>query len=346
MDQPLALGACTPQIAPSGPPPTLPDPPPSRQKPPPPPPDPPHRPSQNPPPKPTSKLPMVAGNLHSLISQSLASLSDLVPAASPAGVSPVLNANYPPTNRWWDAIFGGGGGARKMVGMPREPTARLCTGIASPAITSLRVGCRCGCCTPPPLLREQHHFQSNNRCCFRIFWYLARLPPGWGCQGRGWGGWATGNMGGDGGSREEPLGSRRQAASASLGLSTPSKTKQGCRQHREDLIPRGTLSLRRAVWVTFPEDRRNRAAYIHTFFTYRLPPPSHTTFFSYLIDIPLFGPLCFTNGAFDSVPDAVWAHKMVVVEEPPLILFLGTPRRQGLCSHSALFWAPEKGGVR
>ena len=105
-------------------------------------------------------------------------------------------------------------------------------------------------------------------------------------------------------------------------------------------------ALRRAVWVTIPEDKQNSAAYIHTFFTYRLPPPPHTSFFSYLIDLPLFGPLSFTNGAFDSVPNAVWAHKMVVVEEPPLILFPGPPRRQGLCSHSALFWVPEKGGVR
>ena len=52
------------------------------------------------------------------------------------------------------------------------------------------------------------------------------------------------------------------------------------------------------------------------------PPPRH---FFLLFDcyIPLFGPLSFTNGAFDSVPNAVWAHKMVVVEEPPLILFPG-----------------------
>ena len=64
------------------------------------------------------------------------------------------------------------------------------------------------------------------------------------------------------------------------------------------------------------------------------PPPPHTAFFSYLIDIPPFGPLSFTNGAFDSVPNASWAHKMVVVEEPPLILFLGltlgTPKTAGV----------------
>ena len=55
--------------------------------------------------------------------------------------------------------------------------------------------------------------------------------------------------------------------------------------------PMGTLSLRRlrralrhAVWVTRPEDRRNSAAYIHTFFTYRLPPPLHTHHFFLLFD--------------------------------------------------------------
>ena len=52
---------------------------------------------------------------------------------------------------------------------------------------------------------------------------------------------------------------------------------------------RGTISRRRlwralqhTVWVIIPEYRRNTAAYIHTFVTYRLPPPP-TTFFSYLI---------------------------------------------------------------
>ena len=116
------------------------------------------------------------------------------------------------------------------------------------------------------------------------------------------------------------------------------------------LVGIGNAFPANAVWVTIPEYRRNSAAYIHTFVTYRLPPPTHHFFLLFDCYIPLVGPLSFTNGAFDSVPNAVWAHKMVVVEEPPLILFpgltLGTPRRQGLCSHSALFWAPEKGGVR
>ena len=73
---------------------------------------------------------------------------------------------------------------------------------------------------------------------------------------------------------------------------------------------------------------------IHTHIFYIPFNPPHTTFFSYLIDIPLFGPLSFTSGAFDSVPNAVWAHKMVVVEEPPLILFpgltWGTPKTAGV----------------
>ena len=106
-----------------------------------------------------------------------------------------------------------------------------------------------------------------------------------------------------------------------------------------DIVPQGTLSLRRAlrrpVWVTIPEYRRNSAAYIHAFVTSCLPPPPHTTFFL-LFDcyIPFFGPLSFRNGAFDSVPNAGWAHNMVVVEEPPLILFpgltLGTPKMAGV----------------
>ena len=62
--------------------------------------------------------------------------------------------------------------------------------------------------------------------------------------------------------------------------------------------------------------------------------PTHHFFLLFDCYIPLFGPLSFTNGAFDSVPNAVWAHKMVVVEEPPLILFLGltlgTPKMAGV----------------
>ena len=68
----------------------------------------------------------------------------------------------------------------------------------------------------------------------------------------------------------------------------------------------------------------------------RTIPPPNTAFFSCLIDIPLFWPLSLTNGAFDSVPNAVWAHKMVVVEEPPVFLFLGltlgTAKRAGVMS--------------
>ena len=65
--------------------------------------------------------------------------------------------------------------------------------------------------------------------------------------------------------------------------------------------------------------------------------PHHHFFLLFDCYIPLFGPLPLTNGAFDSVSNAVWAHKMVGVEEPPLIW--GPPRRQGLCSHST----PQEG---
>ena len=62
--------------------------------------------------------------------------------------------------------------------------------------------------------------------------------------------------------------------------------------------------------------------YTHSLHTVYPPPPHH---FFLLFDcyIPFYGPLSFANGAFDSVPNAVWAHKMVVDEEPPLILFPG-----------------------
>ena len=62
---------------------------------------------------------------------------------------------------------------------------------------------------------------------------------------------------------------------------------------------------------------------MHTHICYIPFTPTHHFFFLFDCYIPLFGPLSFTNGAFDSVPNAVWAHKMVVVEEPPLILFPG-----------------------
>ena len=108
----------------------------------------------------------------------------------------------------------------------------------------------------------------------------------------------------------------------------------------------GTLSVRRAVWVTIPEYRRNSATYVHTFVTYRLPPTHH---FFLLFDccIPLFGPLSFTNGTFDSVPNRVWAHKMVAVEEPPLILSpgltLGTPKTAGVMQPFRPLLGPREG---
>ena len=55
-------------------------------------------------------------------------------------------------------------------------------------------------------------------------------------------------------------------------------------------------------------------AYTHLLHTvYPPPPPPHTHHFFLLFDcdIPLFGPLSFPNGAFVSVPNTVWAHKMV-----------------------------------
>ena len=81
---------------------------------------------------------------------------------------------------------------------------------------------------------------------------------------------------------------------------------------------------------------------MHTFVTYRLP---HTHLFFLLFDcyIPLFGPLSFKNGAFDSVPNAVWAHKMVVVEEPPLILTLGTPKTAGVMPPFRPLLGPREG---
>ena len=80
--------------------------------------------------------------------------------------------------------------------------------------------------------------------------------------------------------------------------------------------------------------RRAEYCHIHTHIFYiPFTPPTHTNFFSYLIDIPPFGPLSFTNGAFDSAPNAVWAHKMVVGVEPFLIflsLTMGTPKTAGV----------------
>ena len=50
----------------------------------------------------------------------------------------------------------------------------------------------------------------------------------------------------------------------------------------------GTLSLRCAVWVIIPEDRRNSAAYIHTFVTHRPPPPTTTFFCSLIVHSPFW----------------------------------------------------------
>ena len=51
---------------------------------------------------------------------------------------------------------------------------------------------------------------------------------------------------------------------------------------------------------------------MHTFFTCCLPLTHH--FFSCLLVHFLLGPSFFNkNGALDSVPNAVWAHKMVVI---------------------------------
>ena len=70
-------------------------------------------------------------------------------------------------------------------------------------------------------------------------------------------------------------------------------------------------ALRCALWVIIPEYKRNSAAYIHRFSTYCLPPTHHYPVYCYIF---LFGPLPFTNDALDCVPNAVWAHKMVVVK--------------------------------
>ena len=86
--------------------------------------------------------------------------------------------------------------------------------------------------------------------------------------------------------------------------------------------PMGTLPLRRlrralrhalqcAVQVIIPENKRNSAAYIHTFSASCLPPMYN--FFSYLLLHFLFGLSPFTNGALDSVPNCGMGSGQVVM---------------------------------
>ena len=91
-------------------------------------------------------------------------------------------------------------------------------------------------------------------------------------------------------------------------------------------------------------------AYTHLLHTVPPPPPPPRHFFlPFDCYIPFFGPLSFTNGAFDFVPNAVWAHKMVVVEEPPLILSLGltlgTPKKAGVMQPFRPLLGPREGRV-
>ena len=84
--------------------------------------------------------------------------------------------------------------------------------------------------------------------------------------------------------------------------------------------------------------------YTHLLHTVYPPPHFFLLFDCY---IPFLGPLSFTNCAFDSVPNEVWAHKMVVVEEPPLILSpgltLGTPKTAGVMQPFRPLLGPREG---
>ena len=89
--------------------------------------------------------------------------------------------------------------------------------------------------------------------------------------------------------------------------------------------------------------------YTHLLHTAPPPPPTHHVFLLFDCYIPLFGPLSFTNGAFDSIPNVVWAHKMVVVEEAPLVFFpgltFGTPKKgSGYAAIPPSFGPPRREG--